>query len=152
MVSVERMVSQAAVALTGLVLSRALLKLAHAHGWHPENQIAGCVMSLKAWVRDLVLRLRFKFGRPPRVADAPGLVWRRRKRDWLAVWEPSKPRPKTMARRVKLWAGRDVDPVAAQFISDICVAYQHALLEARHQEVMAKIAKRAANSGIPFGA
>jgi len=124
--AISRLFSQALLALGALVLSRSALALAHAHGWYPEKQIADLLMRLKARVHKLAWRLAAQYERPPDIKDAPGLVWRRRKDGWMAVWQA---RPDLVKRgyrpkNVKLVLAKEFSQIEKVYVSDLCVFRQ----------------------------
>lgn len=68
--------------------------------------------------------------RPPKVDNAPGLVWRKRKTAWLAVWQPRTDlvRRGYDSRTSKLWRGEEPSPAHRDYISHMCNRLQQAML------------------------
>lgn len=109
--------------LAGLILSRAVLALAHYHGWFPEKQIKQGILSLKK----RVARLYRRRPRPPHVADAPGLVWLKHRNQWVAVWRARPDYVKAGVQPKERRLLRVDNPISlaeAEFISDTCVRHQ----------------------------
>jgi hypothetical protein len=125
--------SQVLLAVGALVLSRSALALAHAHGWYPEKQLVQVLMRLKARVRKIAWRLVANCQGPPCVKDAPGLVWRRRKEGWMAIWQarPDFVRKGYRPRDFRIALAEEFTPTMKEFISDQCVRLQSQMLEHR---------------------
>jgi hypothetical protein len=82
-------------------------------------------------LRALVRRVAARFEKPPVVPDAPGLVWKRHKDGWGAIWQ-ARPdyvkagyRPKY--RRLAL-VGK-CSPCEKEFIAEICTSLQYNMLK-----------------------
>jgi hypothetical protein len=126
-------------ALVALIVSRAALAIAHLYGWYPEKKLAEGIVAINERLGNLIGRLFVRFEKPPIVPDAPGLVWKRRKDGWMAIW---KPRPEVVKRgylikRMRLAlveTGRECSPVQRQWISDRCIHLQHDMLQFKGSE------------------
>lgn len=118
-------------ALAALIVSRAALATAHFYGWYPEKILAARVVAINRRIGKLVGRLVVRFERPPIVPDAPGLVWKRRKDGWLAIW---KPRPDVLKRgypnkKTRLAVVGECSSLEKEFISDMCTRLQYDMLQ-----------------------
>jgi hypothetical protein len=126
-----RIIAGAWIALVALIASRAALAVAHLYGWYPEKILAAWVVVTNKRVRNLIGGLIIRFERAPIVPDAPGLVWKRRKDGWLAIW---KARPDAIKRgyptkQRRIAVVEKCSPVEKEFISDICTALQYDMLQ-----------------------
>jgi hypothetical protein len=67
---------------------------------------------------------------PPRVEDAPGLVWRERKKTWVAYWQARSDLVKKgyAPGAVRLWEGAELDELDAAEISSQCQEHQSVML------------------------
>jgi hypothetical protein len=67
---------------------------------------------------------------PPRVEDAPGLVWRERKNGWVAYWQARSDLVKKgyAPGAVRLWEGAELDEIDALEISSQCNEHQSVML------------------------
>jgi hypothetical protein len=68
--------------------------------------------------------------KPPRVEDAPGIVWRARKNGWVATWQARTDLIKAgyAPQMARLWAGSELTEVEAQYISTQCRRLQADML------------------------
>jgi hypothetical protein len=67
---------------------------------------------------------------PPRVENAPGLVWRERKNGWVAYWQARSDLVKKgyAPGAVRLWEGAELDEIDALEISSQCNEHQSVML------------------------
>jgi hypothetical protein len=129
-----RYVASAKTALVALIVSRTALAVVHLYGWYPEKTLAAGIVAINRRVGDVIGRLLVRFERAPVVPDAPGLVWKRLKDGWVAIW---KPQPEILKRgyqikQVRLAlieTGKKCSPVQTRFISERCVHLQHEMLQ-----------------------
>jgi hypothetical protein len=115
-------------AIAVLILSRAALAVAHAHGWHPEHQLKNLFLRGKHQLIQVVLKIR----RAPRIENAPGLVLTRQKRGWKAEWRASKKGFEPQRR----WLARlplNPEPAEKQYVSDWCIRLQAEMLNWRKE-------------------
>src|SRR5579864_1519232 len=69
--------------------------------------------------------------KPPKMADdAPGLVWRKRKKGWAATWQARSDLVAKgyLPKSVLLWKGTEPDATEAMHISTQCQHYQAEML------------------------
>src|SRR5271163_2518339 len=90
-----RLVASVWTALVALIVSRAAFTVAHVYGWYPEKVLAAWIVAVNKRVGKKIRGFIGRFEKPPIVPDAPGLVWKRRKDGWLAIW---KARPDAIKR------------------------------------------------------
>lgn len=71
---------------------------------------------------------------PPRVEDAPGLIWRLLKSGWEARWQARTDlvRRGFPMKSAKLWTGWEPDEIERQYISDGCTTRQAEMLVWAH--------------------
>ncbi len=67
---------------------------------------------------------------PPKMANAPGLVWKARKNGWAATWQARSDLVKRgyLPKTVALWRGIEPDPIDAAHISTRCQHLQSEML------------------------
>lgn len=133
-----RIVASVWTALVASIVSRAALAIAHLYGWYPEKMLAAGIAAINGRVGNLIGPLIGRFERPPIIPDTPGLVWKRRKDGWLAIW---KPRPEVLKlgypiKRIRLALVEigKCSPVQRQWISDRCIHLQHDMLQFKGSE------------------
>jgi hypothetical protein len=134
-----RYIASVKTALVALIVSRTALAVVHLYGWYPEKTLAAWIVAFNRRVGAVVGRLLVRFERAPVVPDAPGLVWKRRKDGWLAIW---KLRPEIVKRgyqikRMRLAlieTGKKCSSVERQWISDRCTHLQHEMLQFKGSE------------------
>jgi hypothetical protein len=129
-----RVIASAWIALVALMASRTALAIAHLYDWHPEKILATRIVAINRRVGDLIGRLTVRFEKPPVVPDAPGLVWKRRKDGWMAIWKPrpdlrKRGYPIKPMRLALVEVGRKCSPVQKRFISERCIHLQHDMLQ-----------------------
>jgi|HubBroStandDraft_5_1064220.scaffolds.fasta_scaffold18560_5 hypothetical protein len=90
-----RNVASVCTALVALIASRTALAIAHLYDCYPERILAAWVVAINTRAGDLIGRFFVRFQKPPIIPDTPGLIWKRRKAGWLAIW---KPRPEIVKR------------------------------------------------------
>ncbi len=66
----------------------------------------------------------------PRVEDAPGLVWRFRRKRWVAYWQARSDLVKRgyAPGAVRLWEGKDLNEAGARKIAAQCRRHQAVML------------------------
>jgi hypothetical protein len=126
-----RMVVSVCTAFVALIASRTVLAIAHLYDCYPEKILAAWVVAINRRFGDLIGRFFVRFGKPPVIPDTPGLVWKRRKAGWQAVW---KPRPDIFMRgypikQVRLALEEKFSPVHKRYISEQCTRLQHDMLK-----------------------
>jgi hypothetical protein len=126
-----RMAAGVWTALVAMIVSRAALAIAHLYDWYPEKILAAWVVAINRRFGDLIGRFFVRFGKPPIIPDAPGLVWKRRKDGWQAIW---KPRSDIFERgypikQIRLALEEKFSPVQKRYISEQCVHLQHDMLK-----------------------
>ena len=119
------------ISILVLVCSQAALRLAHAHGWHPDRQIAEALLWVKLKARKAIIRVVRSLESPPEFKDAPELHWSRDKGQWRATWIPRVIPPGSDVRAYSMFLGKksEVTEVAEIFIFDCCVALQKDMIE-----------------------
>jgi hypothetical protein len=67
---------------------------------------------------------------PPRIEGAPGLVWRERKKTWVAYWQARSDLVKKgyAPGAVRLWEGAELDEIDACEIASQCHEHQSVML------------------------
>jgi hypothetical protein len=67
---------------------------------------------------------------PPKMADAPGLVWRQRTNGWAATWQARTDLVKKgyLPKTVSLWSGSQPTPIEAAHIAMRCQQFQAEML------------------------
>lgn len=68
--------------------------------------------------------------KPPKIDDAPGIVWRERKNGWVATWQARSDLVAMgfMPQTVRLWDGIEPAPVELAMIAKQCQRYQADML------------------------
>jgi hypothetical protein len=126
----SRIIAHTWTGLVALIAARTALAVANLYGWYPDKILAARIVAANKRLRATIRRLTASFEKPPVVPDAPGLVWKRHRDGWGAIWK-ARPdyvkagyRPKF--RRVALV--RECSPCEKEFIADICTSLQYDML------------------------
>jgi hypothetical protein len=129
--ALSRFVAHTWTSLVALIAARTALTVAHLYGWYPEKILAARLVAINKRRRIVVRRLTARFESPPIVPDAPGLVWKRRKDGWLAIW---KARPEivkdgfAIKQRRLLVVEKKCTAAEMKFIADMCTNSQFEML------------------------
>lgn len=85
---------------------------------------------------------------PPRVEDAPGLVWRERKKTWVAYWQARSDLVKRgyAPGAKKLWEGVDLGANGARKIASQCRKHQASNGERRWHTQLSSMATTLSSS------
>jgi hypothetical protein len=150
------------IPVAGYFMTRIVVALLQAFGWHPEKQFEKYARQLVRSARTRYLRFRrrktiaIQDRDRPIVENAPGLVWKRRAHGWDARWNARTDIKTFEPRTVRLWSGIEPSAVEADYIADTCRRLQDAMLdhcrkqrreEPSMEEILASIRKIIADDG-----
>ena len=127
-----RIITGTWIALVASLVSGTTLAVAHIYGWHPEKILAARIVEINKRVANQVGRLIVCFQTPPIVPDAPGLVWKRRKDGWVAIWSARQDIVKRgyfPKRRILAIVAKNCSSVEKEWISDRCMDLQYDMLQ-----------------------
>jgi hypothetical protein len=126
-----RVVVSVCTAFVALIASRTALAIAHLYDCYPEKILAAWVVAINRRFGDLIGRSFVRFQKPPVIPETPGLIWKRRKAGWQAIW---KPRPDILKRgypikQYRLALEEKFSPVQKRWLSERCIQLQHEMLK-----------------------